>query len=164
MYGAGRDDDGLSPLDARRYLAIRITDQLAYYHGRVRALNRSSKACRYSPSLQRPGGAILAAAGFEVSIELTSGAAAAALAYLGYLQMDHAVVTYNQAAAKLTGLQREWQASNSGQRDATAVTNFVTRSETVLARAHPAGASADERSRERPPGQTEGEGRTRFSA
>ena len=44
MYGAGRDDDGLSPLDARRYLAIRITDQLAYYHGRVRALNRSRNA------------------------------------------------------------------------------------------------------------------------
>jgi len=44
MYGAGRDDDGLSPLDAERYLQIRVADQLAYYHGRVRSLDRGRNA------------------------------------------------------------------------------------------------------------------------
>src|SRR4051794_7522430 len=38
MYGSARDDDGLSRLDAARYLEIRIGDQLRYYHGRIREL------------------------------------------------------------------------------------------------------------------------------
>ena len=40
MYGAERDDDGLSPLDAERYLQIRVGDQLTYYHDRIRSLSR----------------------------------------------------------------------------------------------------------------------------
>src|SRR5262249_55016432 len=77
-------------------------------------------------------GAILAAAGLEVWIGLTSGASAAALAYLGYLQIDNTVVTYNQAAAKLTSLEREWHARSSAQRNAATLKDLVTSSEAIL--------------------------------
>ncbi len=83
MYGAGRDDDGLSPLDAERYLQIRIADQLAYYHGRIRSLDRRRNTLQLLAIAAGATGAILAAARLEVWIGLTSGASAAALAYFG---------------------------------------------------------------------------------
>ncbi len=132
MYGAGRDDDGLSPLDAERYLQIRVADQLAYYHGRVRSLDRGRNVLQLLAIAAGATGAILAAAGLEVWIGLTSGASAAALAYLGYLQIDNTVVTYNQAAAKLAGLEREWRTRSPAQRNSAALRDLVTRGEAVL--------------------------------
>lgn len=132
MYGAGCDDDGLSPLDAERYLQIRVADQLAYYHGRVRSLDRGRNALQLLAIATGATGAILAAAGREVWIGLTSGASAAALAYLGYLQIDNTVVTYNQAAAKLAGLEREWRTRSPAQRNSAALRDLVTRGEAVL--------------------------------
>lgn len=132
MYGAGRDDDGLSPLDAERYLQIRVADQLAYYHGRVRSLDRGRNVLQLLAIAAGAAGAILAAAGLEIWIGLTSGVSAAALAYLGYLQIDNTVVTYNQAAAKLGSLEREWHARSPAQRNAAALKDLVTSSEAIL--------------------------------
>lgn len=132
MYGAGRDDDGLSPLDAKRYLQIRVADQLAYYHGKVRRLDRLRNVLQLLAIVAGATGAILAATGLEVWIGLTSGASAAALAYLGYLQIDNTVVTYNQVAAKLTALEREWQAGSRTQLDPAALRDLVTRGEAIL--------------------------------
>lgn len=132
MYGAGHDDDGLSPLDPDRYLQIRIGDQLAYFHGRIRSLSRRRNAFQVLAIAAGATGAILAAAGLEAWIGLTSGAAAALLAYLGYLQVDNTIVTYNQAAAKLTALDRDWHARAPAQRTAPAFRDLVVRGETVL--------------------------------
>jgi len=132
MYGAGRDDDGLSPLNGERYLAIRIADQLAYYHGRVRTLNRRRNVLQVLAVTAGATGAILAAAGLGVWIGLTSGASAAALAYLGYLQIDNTIVTYNQASARLAGLEREWRARDPEQQSTAALTDLVSNGETVL--------------------------------
>lgn len=132
MYGAGRDDDGLSPLDAERYLQIRIADQLTYYHGRIRSLDRGRNILQLLAIAAGATGAILAAAGLEVWIGLTSGTSAAALAYLGYLQIDNTIVTYNQAAAKLTGLEREWRARSPTQQNFATLKDLVTRSEAAL--------------------------------
>lgn len=133
MYGAGRDDDGLSLLNAERYLLIRIADQLAYFHGRIRGLSRRRNTLQLLAIAAGATGAILAAAGLEAWIGLTSGGSAAALAYLGYLQIDNTIVTYNQAAAKLAGLERGWRAlSPDQQHDAAALADLVTRGETAL--------------------------------
>ncbi len=132
MWGAGRDDDGISPLDAERYLQIRIGDQLAYFHGRIRSLSRRRNAFQLLAIAAGAAGAILAAAGLEAWIGLTSGAAAALLAYLGYLQVDNTIVTYNQAATKLAGLARGWHARSPAQRNAAAFQDLVTRGEMVL--------------------------------
>jgi len=131
MYGAGRDDDGLSPLDAERYLRIRVGDQINYYHGRIASLSRRRNAFQLIAITAGAAGAILAAANLEVWIGLTSAASAALLAYLGYLQVDNTIVTYNQAAANLAGLERGWRALPP-TKDPAAFEDLVKRSEVVL--------------------------------
>jgi SLOG in TRPM, prokaryote/SMODS and SLOG-associating 2TM effector domain 1/Protein of unknown function (DUF4231) len=132
MYGAGRDDDGLSPLDADRYLQIRIADQLTYYHGRIRTLSRRRNVFQFLAIASGASGAILAAAGLYVWIGLTSAAAAALLAYLNSLQVDNTIVTYNQSATKLAGIERSWQALGTDQLAPGAFEKLVNRSESVL--------------------------------
>jgi hypothetical protein len=132
MYGAERDDDGLSPLDAERYLRLRIGDQLAYYHGKIRALDRRRSAFQLLAVAAGGAGAILAAAGVEIWIGLTTAISAAAFAYLGYLQVDATIVAYNQSASRLDALQREWAARDHSARDAAALADLVTRGEAVL--------------------------------
>jgi len=133
MYGAAAADDGLSPLSPDRYLDIRVRDQLSYYHARVRRLNRWRNFLQLLAIASGAAGAILAAAKLEVWIGLTAGASAAALAYLSYLQVDNSIVTYNQAAARLTARQRGWQALRPARQDRAAVHLLVTSCESVLA-------------------------------
>jgi hypothetical protein len=132
MYGAGRDDDGLSPLGPERYLQIRVADQLTYYHGRIRSLSVRRNVFQFLAIAAGGAGAILAAADFEVWIGLTSSISAAALAYMAYLQVDNTIVTYNQAAARLSALQRDWLARGADRRDPQAFAALVTNAETVL--------------------------------
>jgi len=132
MYGAGRDDDGLSPLIAERYLQIRLSDQLAYYRGRVHGLSRRRSLLQLIAITAGGAGAILAAAGFDIWVGLTGGMAAAALAYTGYLQIDNTIVTYNQTAAKLAGLERRWRALSPDQQNQAAFENLVVTTESTL--------------------------------
>jgi hypothetical protein len=132
MYGAGRDDDGLSPLDPGRYLQIRIGDQLRYYHHRIGELDRRRTIFQLLAVAAGGSGAILAAAGVEVWIGLTTAISGAALSYLAYLQVDNTIVAYNQAASTLTRLEREWAAGDHSADDPAAVEDLVTRGEAVL--------------------------------
>ena len=77
-------------------------------------------------------GSLLAAVGFDIWVGLTGGIAAASLAYLGYLQIDNTIVTYNQAAAKLAGLKRQWLALDAGERGPIAFGQLVEGTEQVL--------------------------------
>jgi len=110
MYGAEAEDDGLSQLDGDQYLQIRVADQLRYYHGKVKELDRLRNRLQVVGVAAGGAGAILAAAGAEIWIGLTTAVSGAALSYLGYLQVDNAIVTYNQSAAQLEALQRGWDA------------------------------------------------------
>jgi hypothetical protein len=132
MYGASRDDDGLSPLSAARYLRLRIGDQLAYYHGKIRRLDPRRSAVQLFAVGAGGSGAILAAAGLEIWIGLTTAIGAAGLSYLGYLQIDATIVAYNQSATRLASLERGWAALAPGERDAAAFEDLVTRGEAVL--------------------------------
>ena len=132
MYGSARDDDGLSRLDAARYLQIRIGEQLSYYHGRIRELDRRRGAFQLLAVLAGGAGAILAAAGVEIWIGLTTAISGAALAYLAHLQVDNTIVAYNQSAAKLARLQREWAALGPREQDGAAFETLVTGGEAVL--------------------------------
>jgi hypothetical protein len=133
MYGAGRDDDGLSPLTAERYLSIRLSDQLTYYRGRVRSLSRRRSRLQLLAIAAGGAGTLLAAAGKDIWVGLTGGIAAASLAYLGYLQVDNTIVIYNQSVAKLSDLELRWHALSPGERDAAAFEKLVTSAEDVLA-------------------------------
>ena len=86
----------------------------------------------FSRSPPATSGAILAAAGLYVWIGLTSAAAAALLAYLNSLQVDNTIVTYNQSATKLAGIERDWRALGTAQLDPGAFEKLMSRSETVL--------------------------------
>jgi SLOG in TRPM, prokaryote/SMODS and SLOG-associating 2TM effector domain 1/SMODS and SLOG-associating 2TM effector domain 3 len=131
--GVSRSEDGLSRLTAERYLRLRIDNQLGYFHRRVRALNRSRNILQFLAVASGAAGAILAAANLEVWVGLTGGAAAAALAYLGYLQVDNTIVTYNQTAFRLAALERWWFSLDGGEQTETALERLVTGCETALA-------------------------------
>jgi hypothetical protein len=132
MYGASRYDDGLSPLGADRYLQIRVGDQLSYFHQRIRTLNRRRNLLQLLAIASGAAGAILAAAKLEAWIGLTAGASAAALAYLGYLQVDNTIVTYNQTASRITGLERGWRALSPAQQNDAAFKRLVADCESAL--------------------------------
>jgi hypothetical protein len=125
--------DGLTPLSPDRYLEVRVRDQIAYYHKRVRGLNRWRNALQFVAIAAGATGAILAAANQEAWIGLTAGLSAAALAYLGLLQVDNTIVTYNQTASRLTLLDRGWQVRDPAeQADPAAFEQLVTDCETAL--------------------------------
>jgi hypothetical protein len=133
MYGASRDDDGISPLKPKQYVAFRIDDQLSYYHPRVAQLARTRRRFQLAALAAGGVGAILAAAGQEVWIGLTTVIAGAVLGYLGYLQVESTLVAYNQAAGKLEALRRNWEARRPERRDQQAFEALVADAETVLA-------------------------------
>ena len=132
MHGASRDDDGLSPLDSTRYLRIRLGDQLAYFNSRVTELERRRGLFQAAAVIAGGSGAILAAAGVEVWIGLTTAISGAALAYLWYLQVDDTIVAYNRVAAKLHALERDWQTRDTKQQDLAAFEELVLRGEATL--------------------------------
>jgi hypothetical protein len=133
MYGASREDDGLSPLDPERYLALRVGDQLSYFHPKVAALARTRRRFQFAVLAAGGLGAVLAAAGLEVWIGFTTAIAGAALAYLGYLQVESTLVAYNQAAGKLDALRRGWEARPAARRDRVSFEKLVADAEAVLA-------------------------------
>jgi SLOG in TRPM, prokaryote/SMODS and SLOG-associating 2TM effector domain 1/Protein of unknown function (DUF4231) len=117
MYGASAEDDGLSRLDADRYLALRVGDQLNYFHPKAAILARRLRALQVVALASGAVGTLLAAAGYEVWIGLTSVIAANVVAYLGFLQVEPTLVLFNQAAAKLEAVSRAWKAEPESKRD-----------------------------------------------
>jgi hypothetical protein len=137
MYGASSEDDGLSPLDPERYLAYRVGDQLRFFHPKVARLARTRRWFQLGVLVAGGVGAILAAAGLEVWIGLTTGIGSAALAYLGYLQIESTLVAYNQVAGRLEALSRSWVARPAGRRkDRSAFAALVADVEAALATEH----------------------------
>ena len=132
MYGSAEDDDGLSEIGPERYLRIRIADQLAYFHGRIDRLDRRRTVAQLLAIGAGGVGAILAAAGFEIWIGLTTAIGGAAVAYLAYLQVDATIVAYNQSATRLASLQREWSARRETDHDPARFEDLVRRGEDVL--------------------------------
>ena len=69
---------------------------------------------------------------FDIWVGLTGGIAAASLAYLGYLQVDNTIVTFNQSATRLAGLKLRWLALGPAERDSAAFGQLVADTEDVL--------------------------------
>jgi len=131
---ADNDGFGLDPLTPDRYLKIRVRDQIGYFQRRVRRLNRWRNYLQFIAIAAGATGAILAAANQEAWIGLTGGFSAAALAYLGLLQVDNTIVTYNQTATRLNLLNRRWQARDPAEKaDPDVFCQLVADCETTLA-------------------------------
>ncbi len=131
MYGAA-SDDGITPLDPERYLKTRVAAQLDYYHGRTRRLDRRRSQLQLIAISAGGAGAILAAAGVEEWIGLTTTIAVAGFSFLGSLQVDSTIVAYNQAAGRLETLRDGWNALRPDARTRAAFRRLVNKAEEVL--------------------------------
>ncbi|MGZ6613110.1 MAG: DUF4231 domain-containing protein [Solirubrobacteraceae bacterium] len=125
-------DDGMSPLTPESYLRVRLASQLNYYHGRIRNLDRRRGHLQVIAISAGGAGAILAAAGAEPWIGLTSTIAAAAFSYLGLMQVDSTIVAYNQAAGRLETLRERWNALPDESHTTAAFGDLVQHAEDVL--------------------------------
>ncbi len=129
MFGAEADDDGFGRLDADTYVAMRVADQLSYYRGKVAVMDVLRSRLQLLTVLSGGVGTLLAAIGLEIWIGLTTAAAGAALAHLGYLQVDDTLVAYNRTAAQLDALRRDFETAGAARPDAE---SLVTRGEKIL--------------------------------
>jgi hypothetical protein len=126
----GEADDGISTLDAQHYIKLRVEDQLAYYRDKVKCLNRLRGRLQLLSLTIGGAGTIVAAAGAEVWIALTTAVSAGLISYLSTLQVDNTIVQYNQSAAQLASIRRDWLAIEA--ETAAAFEEVVTRAERAL--------------------------------
>lgn len=102
---AADGDDGLSPLDPERYLELRVCDQRRFYRKKTLGLERKLRNLQLLTVAAGGVGTLVAAAGFELWVGLTTAIVGAAAAHLGYLQVEGTLVAYNQAIAKLEDVE-----------------------------------------------------------
>ena len=109
-------DDGFSRLNADRYLAVRVADQIRFYRSRTRANGRRLRLIQAVVLLAAASGSLVAAVGQEIWVGFTTALATAFAVYRGYLQLDATVVAYNQAASRLENLDSYWAALTRADR------------------------------------------------
>jgi hypothetical protein len=132
MYGAEQSDDGLSPLDPDGYLRTRVAAQVAFYRGRISTLARIRNTLYLLGIVAGAVGTVLATVHLDIWVSVTGGASAAALAYLGSLQLDSTIVGYNQALVRLGALERGWRTLRAPQQTAEAFERLVDQCESTL--------------------------------
>jgi len=129
-------DDGLRLLGADRYVQLRLGDQLSFYANRTARLARQSGGWQLGAIVVGALGTLLAALGDDwvAWVALTSAAAGALLAYVGYKQFDTTLTGYNQTATDLQNLQAWWTALLPDEQALPEnVDKLVTTTEKVLA-------------------------------
>jgi SMODS and SLOG-associating 2TM effector domain 1/Protein of unknown function (DUF4231)/SLOG in TRPM, prokaryote len=129
-------DDGLSPLTAEDYVAMRIDDQLRYYHARLHTYDRRRQALQGIALLASSAGALVAALGGQIWVAMTSVLAAAPLSYLAHLQVEKTIVTYNQSVAQLDDVLRRWHGRSSHLPTPQAFARLVDATEGILTAEH----------------------------
>ncbi len=127
---------GLEPLSAEEYVHERIVDQLRYYRDRLRAYDLRRRILQGIAVAASSAGALVAAAGGQLWVALTSAIAAAPLAYLAHLQVERTIVTYNQSVAQLDDVLRRWHAREPRARTAQAFAALVEMTEAILTAEH----------------------------
>ena len=110
MYGAAGADDGLHSMTLSEYVDSRVADQIRFYRGRTSELERWRTLLQLLAVAASGAGALIAAAGAEIWVAVTTAISAAPLAYLAHLQADTSIAAYNHSAARLEGIERRWQA------------------------------------------------------
>lgn len=130
---AGGRDDGLTDLDAHRYLELRLVDQLDYFGAKTATLERQLRRLSWAIYAIGGLGTLLAALDGQPLIALTTATAAAIANYLEWQQTEYSLVKYNQARADLENLRNWWQALTPAQHaDPAHASLLVTQTEHVL--------------------------------
>lgn len=103
-------DDGFEDLKADRYLALRLEDQLNWYHAKTQKIGRRWRRAYWYIIILGGIGTLLAALGLEIWVAVTV-ALGGALTSLLQLQADEqTLISYNQAATDLEGVRIWWHA------------------------------------------------------
>jgi conflict system pore-forming effector with SLATT domain/uncharacterized protein DUF4231 len=135
LVGPTEVDDGLSFLTPERYISLRLVDQLIYYQGKTVSLEWRLRLLQWLIYIFGGVGTVLAAAGFDLWIALTTALAAACTTYLGYQQIENSLIKYNQAATDLANVHGWWMALSLDERaDSHNVDTLVEHTEKILGR------------------------------
>jgi hypothetical protein len=135
MFGAAADDDGLGPLTPERYLEIQLGDQLSFYDGKTRQLERRLRAAQGVVLLGGAAGTLMAAIRLELWVPLATAVVTAATTYLLYQQLQETLVKYNQARIGLENIQLWWRSLTPAQRlDPANVKRLATNAERTISR------------------------------
>jgi hypothetical protein len=132
FVGATADDDGLSRLDAREYVALRVDDQLAYYRVKARKLSPQVRSFQVAGILAGAIGSVLAVTGEAIWIGLTTVIAGAIVAHMKQRQLDTTMLGYNRAIAALAEIRTRWYAVPEARRTDADFAKLVQDVEHVL--------------------------------
>lgn len=129
-------DNGLTPMTPEVYVTTRIQDQLRYYRSRLRVYDCRRRGLQGVAVAASSAGALVAAAGGQIWVAVTSVVAAAPLAYLAHLQVEKTIVTYNQSVAQLSDVLRRWHARATHPPARRAFARLVDATEAILTAEH----------------------------
>jgi hypothetical protein len=130
-------DDGMTPLNAERYLADRLSHQVGYFQIKTGKLEKQLVRYQWLILIIGGAGTFLAAVGLELWIALTTALVAAFAAYLDYHQTEKTLMIYNQALTGLQNVQAWWIAlSEEEKADPAIFDQLVDDTEHILATEH----------------------------
>jgi hypothetical protein len=126
-------DDGLTRLTGDRYITVRLSHQLRYFKDRATKLAKTLTRLRWLILILGGAGTLLAAAGLEIWIALTTTLTAALVTYLEYEQVESSLVSYNRAATELENVELQWRALTPDARSSPGeIQRLVRRTEKIL--------------------------------
>jgi hypothetical protein len=115
MYGAAAEDDGFAPLDAGRYIDIRIGDQLSFYEKKTNEFEKQIQQYRWWILIYGGLGSLLVAARVEFLVPVTAAIVGALAAYLEYHGIEESLRKYNQTATNLANIRNKWLSYSPAQ-------------------------------------------------
>lgn len=126
-------DDRYSWLTPETYLRWRLEDQLNYYRGKVRKLDRLHQILQWTIYGLGGVGTLLAAVQQEIWVAVTSAGAGVVAAYLEIKSVEPTIASYNQAASDLNNTRIWWSALPASQKTQHArFEQLVKNTETII--------------------------------
>ena len=101
-------DDGLGWLTPQQYVAVRLTDQLAFYRRRSLKLDRQLALLQWSIVILGGIATLLAAVGLELWLALVTTLVTSIAGFVGHRQLEATLMTYNQTATDLENVRGWW--------------------------------------------------------
>jgi hypothetical protein len=116
MYGAEATDDGFSKLQPEDYIRIRLNGQISYYQGRVATLRKKLDQLHWCTYIIAGLGTLLAVFELQAWIALATTITTTIGSWLGQMQWESSVTTYNQNVANLDEIRLWWKGLSPADR------------------------------------------------
>ncbi len=130
-------DDGMSDMTAEQYIEWRLLDQQNYYQRNMRYWTRLARVLQISVHGFSALGSIMAMAGGEVWVVLTTSLVTALVSFQEYRRLNALIAIYNQAAIGLESIRMWWMTlPEKHKKDADNIEKLVDKTEMVLRTEH----------------------------